>query len=110
MDFSMFCQLEANTFVLLVKPSGERKTYLVTSGAARLELFGVVSLTVELILVNAIGQIDEQLRTSGTLETGRMPGHVFTKFRCHDAVRAGRNVAFTTVTLLQNKNRINKII
>lgn len=91
------------------RPSSGRKrkekTNLVAGGAARLELLGVVTLAVELLLVDAVSQVDQQFGTGGALEAGRMPGHVFAKLWSHDAERASRNVAFTTITLLKQKER-----
>ena len=81
------------------------ETHLVAGGTARLELLSVVPLTVELLLVNAVSQIDQQFRAGGALEAGRMPGHVFAKLWSHDAERASRNVAFTTITLLEKRER-----
>ena len=76
-------------------------TYFITSGAARFELFGVVPLAVQLFLVDAVGQIDEQFVTGVALETGRVPSHTFTELGRHDAHRARRNVTVAPVTLLQ---------
>lgn len=84
---------------------GRKNSNLVAGGAARLELLGVVALAVELLLVDAVSQVDQQFGTGGALEAGRMPGHVFAKLWSHDAERASRNVAFTTITLLKQKER-----
>jgi hypothetical protein len=81
------------------------ETHLVAGGTARLELLSVVPLAVELLLVNAVSQVDQQFGTGGALEAGRMPGHVFAKLWSHDAERASRNVAFTTITLLEKRER-----
>ena len=64
-------------------------------------MLSVVTLAVELILMNAVGQVDEQLGAGGALEAGRMPSYVLTKFWRHHAERAGRNVSRTTVTFLR---------
>ena len=77
-------------------------TYFITGGAARFELLGVVSLAVELILVNTVGQIDEEFVAGVTLETGRVPSHAFAELGCHDAHRTRRNVTVAPVTLLQS--------
>lgn len=75
-------------------------SHLVAGGTARLKLLCVVTLTVELILVDAVGQVDELLGAGGALETGRMPGHVLAKFWRHHTERSGRNVPVTAVTFL----------
>lgn len=82
------------------RASGRAVAYLVAGGAARLELLGVVALAVELVLVHAVRQVDEQLRAGGALEAGRVPGHVLAEFRRHHAERARRNVAATRVAFL----------
>jgi hypothetical protein len=84
---------------------GRKNSNLVAGGAARLELLGVVALAVELLLVDAVSQVDQQFGTGGALEAGRMPGHVFAKLWSHDAERASRNVAFTTITLLKKERK-----
>lgn len=84
----------------------EETSYLVAGRAARLELFGVVALAVQLVLVDAVRQIDEQLGAGGALEAGRVPGYVLAEFRRHHAERAGRNVAATSVAFLCKKTRI----
>ena len=78
-------------------------THFIAGGAARFELFGVVTLAVELILVDAVGQIDEELVAGVALEAGRMPGHAVAELGRHGAERARRNVAVAPVTLLQNQ-------
>lgn len=83
------------------------ETHLIAGGTAWLELFSVMSFAVELLLVNAVGQVNQQFGACGTLEAGRMPGHVFTKLRGQYAERAGRNVAVTTITLLKEEKQAN---
>lgn len=83
-------------------PSGEH-IYLVAGGAARFQLLGVVPLAVELILVDAVGQVDQQFGAGGALEAGRMPLNVFAKFGRHHTERADRNVSVTSVTLRQEE-------
>lgn len=81
-------------------------TYFITGRAARFELFGVVSLAVELFLVDAVSQIDEEFVAGVALETGRMPSHTFTELGRHDAHRTRRNVAVAPITLLQPYHNI----
>lgn len=78
-------------------------THLIAGGAAGFELFGIVPLAVELVLVDTVGQVDEQFGASGALEAGRMPLDVLAKLGRHDAERTGRNVAVTSVTLLPER-------
>lgn len=58
-----------------------------------------MTLAVELVLVNAVREVDEELGAGGALEAGRVPLDVLAELGRHDAKRSGRNVLATSVAL-----------
>ena len=61
----------------------KKSNHLVTSGASRLERFGVVSTAVETPFAVKVNQVDEQLATHAADETGRVPASRRTATRRH---------------------------
>ena len=57
-------------------------TYLVAGGAARSNLFGIVSLAVHRAILVAVAQVDEQFLACGADEARRMPAEVLAGLRC----------------------------
>ena len=62
-----------------------------------------MALAIELILVDAISQVDQQLVARVALETGWMPGDTVAKLGRNHTERARRNVAVAPVALLQRQ-------
>ena len=60
------------------------RAHLFTGCTSGLDLFGVVALAVEVVLEDAIRQIDEELVTDEAGETGRVPGRVLSALEGND--------------------------
>jgi hypothetical protein len=81
------------------------QTHLITGGTAWLQLFGIMSLAVEQVIVDAVGEVHQELLTHAAHEARGMPQRLVPKLGGYHPHLTHTNHLVALRTLLQHRAR-----